>query len=590
MQCLRNPAGHRFHATQKLVSHVEPKLKSTRCPFTTSEGDERRIATSTAPSFMPAAASRNHARAIREAARNQRFGSAEGNLRHLRIHSSASSLALLNLSHLKSKHEKYPINKIIRLAAHTLVHALLRAKKPIRAAWNLQWMLFDGMHIRHATFNAVLKALVDSIPPRKVRGAPPEPPPRSPSQQMVPPKEFAALAEYDPMQRKGYQVLILLPSAVAENYSRHLLGLLIAARHSSIPRPEWAYHHLICSLLKQHDFVTATLVIDMLARDWQVLRVLDATLGETKKTPLLDPLRDVYERMIHSPLPPSTRLVNPIISDITKLVQRYLNNHFLPPRLIDSIWQGIALLLGLLHRQQLPMDNISPLLEIASMCLTLPARHVWVWLRGPKPSAGMTPQYVKLSEYARVVIQDFIGSLPAQEPAIPTSLECLATAETDPPSPRSEQPIDSRVRQSVTDPMDPLVPQTGNRLAYCGAAPVPLPPPQPDFHLSMTMVNLPKVLPPLSRESYDALFRCAALHPTRRDKLLERAFNHMTMVRDPPFEARKEEAFEAAFVPSPLLEAAYVYKQGYHQKQLSAEVEVLDTLHSQKDAPKHRDI
>jgi hypothetical protein len=362
--------------------------------------------------FTPSHVARTASQAIRVAIRS-------GKVRHAyyavdsMLHASLDpkikpSLASLKLTSAMRLGRPLPS----RLAAHSLVHALIHEGHILEAGWALQKMMSVGVRFHTRTIEANVNLLTSGFL-------------RSPHAE-----EFVMETTIDPPLSWGDSDagIILASQSTRLRPETHLaLNILDTARKWRRRRTESMYGWLIDACLLQGEIIVATLLFVILVKDWQLRKALRPpllTLDE-KEGNISRPSRRIHEHLFEpttfmhatrlgfdrgSPrLPyPERRILQTILNSINYHVLSRDSHDDFRLRSIESL----SILANLLRDRGLPFGQIAPLLRTLQNCPSSPPCKTGVLRNGAYAE-------VNAYDYVHEVLHDLCEKLSAQGPNLP---------------------------------------------------------------------------------------------------------------------------------------------------------------------------
>lgn len=230
-----------------------------------------------------------------------------------------------------------------RLAAHCLLHSLLRQGKARRAVAEVRRMMEDGMMIRPLTLEAIFEGLRDSaVAPATT------------------PKLSHTLTKIN--------AETVRPQSISDPSTRYAVELLLLAREYRQYRSDRMFRAVIDASLLQGHLIFASLLIAYVIKDWQAHNARTAArepAGETvppaEGTQIRGKARVGYPAFSPSPVP---------MLALLDQIQTTFDNPDLPH--LDSSLrvavQALAHLVSLVEDGSLPFSSISGLVRAAYSC------------------------------------------------------------------------------------------------------------------------------------------------------------------------------------------------------------------------------
>ncbi|KAJ8519338.1 hypothetical protein ONZ45_g3722 [Pleurotus djamor] len=309
-----------------------------------------------------------------------------------------------------------------RLPGHALIHGLVRSQKPTRAAKQIRSLIEDGTNVKHATFSAVMRGLLNQA--RKITKAP--------------------QTDNDSWSAPNETVLELDPDKIHNKYCRHALILLMIARKHGVKREMWMYIRLINTLVTHKSYLEATLVVESLLKDWRVWNALHSFFASvppqssdpntywiisgdrlaTHSQVVQSELYQLYQQLSVSYLEPTPAL---LAKCIIPLNDAFRTNPTPPSKAtIMSILQPFMVLLSLLERRLYPFSSVGRIIRAVS---DLPAhwnlREHIVWttkrLKGGKSEERQPRKVPNIQIEADKILEGLMTSLPSRPRDPPTS-------------------------------------------------------------------------------------------------------------------------------------------------------------------------
>ena len=267
-----------------------------------------------------------------------------------------------------------------RLAAHALLHGLIRAGLTSKASQQAHLMMRDGIKIRSGSFDTTLSSLLSKATSSKV----------SATQRMD----------------EGPAILHLRPSMVSDPCTRCAVRLLLQSHRSRQRRSQNAYQSLINACLLQGEILVGSLLFAMVVQEWRLPRLV-AHLGnncEDSEAPV-EPIRESSRVCLghrRYPVVPQAQLMHAILSSIDPTMSQE------DPDFHTSL-QALANLAVLLDRRQIPFPHIAPLIRALYRC---PRMDDLVWIH-----IDRIPTQVKAYPYFHGVLKRLMASLPSTYPS-----------------------------------------------------------------------------------------------------------------------------------------------------------------------------
>ncbi|KAJ7638393.1 hypothetical protein FB45DRAFT_400776 [Roridomyces roridus] len=282
-----------------------------------------------------------------------------------------------------------------RLSAHVLLHGLLRHHQPEPAFELAKLMMAEGVSIRAATLEAVIKSLV-SPPPALWKG------------QHRPPHPDIPLTS-------AADAMCLRPSIMADQRTRFALKLLFLARRHRQRRTDTMFKLFMAVSLLNGELIIFSLLFGWTCRDWQTAYSLEQTLEaipEDHQLHLSSQATAAKLRLTHlrsEAIVPDRDTLHRGLSVIASILAR--DGDVPEPthaRLVAL--QALGNIAGLLDRRQIPFPDIAPLIRTMYNC---PRVEDEIWIKGPRGC----PERIKAHSYFHRVLGSLIRKLPSHPPA-----------------------------------------------------------------------------------------------------------------------------------------------------------------------------
>ena len=331
--------------------------------------------------FTPSQVARAASQAVRLAIR-------EGDVRRAQhaidgmMHSSSDLRIKPSLAAIPTSTTKLGRLLPSRLAAHSLVHSLIREGLILEAGWSLQRMMSIGIRFHTRTIEANVSLLCSNIS-------------RSPQEEdhvleqaISPPPSWGdsdagiALASLSTRLRPETQLA---------------LDVLDTARKSRRRRTEQMYGRLINACLLQGEIIVATLLFVILVKDWQLRKTIRPPMSKLEETEgtKLTPMRRTHGHIFDPTVLMHVRRLgfdksNPRVPYPDKrMLQSILNsiNHHILSRDSEDIVrlrsiESLSILANLLRDRSLPFGQIAPLLRALQNCPSSPRLNTGVLRSG----------------------------------------------------------------------------------------------------------------------------------------------------------------------------------------------------------------
>ncbi|KAF8164892.1 hypothetical protein B0H34DRAFT_215989 [Crassisporium funariophilum] len=379
-----------------------------------------------------------------------------------------------SLARFKSVAIAFPPSVSPRLPSHALLHGLIRLGLTQKASTLAEQMMGAGIPVRCKTLECLFQSVAEGS--RHALGlglAGRLQPPRVP----IPTGVEALLAKGD--------VLTFRPSVASDKGTKFALRLLTLARQSRQRRSHNMFRTLMALCLINGEIIAASLLFGLMLRDWQarVEREPSPNTGVVDATATAVPVRYIPGE---TPFPVHHRLRELCVS-ISQTISPppSTSTSSSSPLAVRAALQALANLAGALDAQQLPYENVTPL--VSAMYRYKRPRHLReadgdvdvVWVR----DAEGVGRRVRAGVYFGEVLDRLILDLPSHPPLPhPPSASTQSKHGKKPPGPK------------------------------------------------------PKLLPPLDLPSYNTLLHYALLHrhnhPSHSSlKLADKVIRHMTTER-----------------------------------------------------------
>ncbi|EIN10193.1 hypothetical protein PUNSTDRAFT_64605, partial [Punctularia strigosozonata HHB-11173 SS5] len=260
-----------------------------------------------------------------------------------------------------------------RLAAHALVHGLIRQGLTAKAAKEVRTLMEDGMKIRTKTLEACLLSLNPSNPPMQthtqlpliLKKKPVLPLPKRVSQD----------------QAVGPEVLHLRGSLVTDPYTRFAVRLVLEARRQGYKRTKRSYNIAALLALVQGELLVASLIYATSVKDHNANDTPAATESEAVSAPhVTHTLRWRKERERLASRPVMQALTSTILSTLTQPRTPEGDNY---PS-YDAAFQALANLASLMDDHLVPSQDLATLISALSSAPYDKSAKVWIRKRnGP---------------------------------------------------------------------------------------------------------------------------------------------------------------------------------------------------------------
>ncbi|KAJ7666527.1 hypothetical protein B0H17DRAFT_1089578 [Mycena rosella] len=328
-------------------------------------------------------------------------------LRYAAYRAKASALPFKMPGMLHSKVEfeaaalQFGPNVSQRLPAHALLHGLLR-NGLAEAAFELsKLMMAEGVVIRSATLEAVIKSLVSVTPASRPVA----------SQRL----SFSSPSPAIPLKLAS-DVLMLRPFLMADQRSRLALQLLFLARRHRQRRTDNMFKLIMAASLLNGELIIFSLLFGWTCREWQTAYSLECNLAaipeddELQSSSQVTAARYRYAHLRMEALVPDKQSMESALTVISTILARHGEA---PTPTHDRLvaLQALGNLVGLLDRRQIPFPQIATLLRTMYKC---PRMEDEIWIVG----AGGCPERIKAYEYFHRVLADLIHTLPTEHPRL----------------------------------------------------------------------------------------------------------------------------------------------------------------------------
>lgn len=287
-----------------------------------------------------------------------------------------------------------------RLPAHALLHGLLRKGLAEPAFELAKLMMAEGLVIRSATLEAVIKSLTFST--------------------TLPPPNYARLPFSSPSPtiplKLASDVLWLRPSIMADQGTRFALQLLFLARRHRQRRTDTMFKLIMAASLLQGELIIFSLLFGWTCRDWQTAYALENNLAaisdddELLSTNQVMAARHRWAYLRSEAIVPDRAAMENALSMIATILTRRGDCPEAPHDRLVAL-QALCNLAGLLERRQIPFPQIASLLRTMYKC---PRVEDEVWIVGD----GGCPERIKAYEYLHRILADLIPTLPTEHPRL----------------------------------------------------------------------------------------------------------------------------------------------------------------------------
>ncbi|KIJ70615.1 hypothetical protein HYDPIDRAFT_122645 [Hydnomerulius pinastri MD-312] len=303
--------------------------------------------------LSPALLSVHAARAVRHACSSGAYNDARYIINSLRFskHPNAPRPESLNLPFLPS-FEFIPItfDKPIspRVAAHALLHHMIRHESPLMAQATAQTLMTNGIQLHAATLMKVTEGVLNA-----------------------PPTYFTALKEKaEFMFRLKYTLpanLVIDTQSVKDDGLRFALTLILKARENNQRSSDRAFHRVVAFCMVQGEIIMGSLLLVLLMRDYESKRqtaqqVKAKIEAQEECQGVASPaLLTRWQELVLPRMPP-----NRILQIVVRQCEEILHEQDLEEgeaRRVEAL-QALANLAGLIQSRSLPYSDISSLLRV----------------------------------------------------------------------------------------------------------------------------------------------------------------------------------------------------------------------------------
>ena len=252
-----------------------------------------------------------------------------------------------------------------RLAAHSLLHGLLRAGETKNAAILTEQMMADGEELHPMSFNTLIRQLHSS---------------NSGSPQTV----YNRMQRLTSRQRAdlGPRVLELQNVMPMDPFTSIAVRLLNNAREHRWQRTTSMYEIALRACLIQGEILVASLLLVLLLKDYQMRNACSRAAAEAERVGEQDITGYIYSKIPKAPsrgfklLPHSNSRL--LYQGITKLLAKH-STHIHNP-LFDEASQALAVLASALDARRIPYANLAPLIKLM---YSYPQCQHTVWITSP---------------------------------------------------------------------------------------------------------------------------------------------------------------------------------------------------------------
>lgn len=259
-----------------------------------------------------------------------------------------------------------------RLAAHSLVHGLIREGLVLEAGWELQKLMAVGIKFSTRTLEVGV-GLLCSESPRSLKESYVEEP----------------IIHPPPSWGDSDAGLILASQSTRLRLETQLaMNILDTARKSRRRRTKYMYSRLVDACLLQGEIIVATLLFVLLVKDWQLRKAvrpplsrLEQTEGGTvptirtqehlfkhDTTTLMHVKRVGFDRGNPRIPYPEKSILQSILNSINSHILSHDSDDIFRLRSIESL----SILSNLLRQRSIPFGQISPLLRTLQNCPSFP--------------------------------------------------------------------------------------------------------------------------------------------------------------------------------------------------------------------------
>ncbi|KAF7301294.1 hypothetical protein MIND_00694400 [Mycena indigotica] len=282
-----------------------------------------------------------------------------------------------------------------RLSAHTLLHCLVRHNIAQPAFELSKLMMQEGVNLRSATLEAIMKSLV------------PPPTNRTLLDRIIP-RQMRTI----PLQTPS-DALLLHPSRMSDPRTRFALELLFLARRHRQRRTDHMFKLIMAASLLKGELIIFSLLFGWTCREWQTGYSLSSNIAalpeddELQSSPQVASAKLRLEHLRKEAIfPDRTSLENAL--QIIKAILARDGDATYPTQDRLVALQSLANIAGLLERHQIPFPKLSVLISTLYKC---PRVDDEVWIVG----LGGCPERIKAYDYFHQVLLKLLQTLPTQQ-------------------------------------------------------------------------------------------------------------------------------------------------------------------------------
>ncbi|KAF9224404.1 hypothetical protein BS17DRAFT_752460 [Gyrodon lividus] len=243
-----------------------------------------------------------------------------------------------------------------RLAAHALLHHMIRKESPLKAYETAQTLMRNGIQFREVTLLRVTEALLQA-----------------------PPTVFSVLKEKGRSMFRPYSLpdhLPIIPEDAKDDGLRFALTLLLRARGNNQRCSDRAFETLVSFCLMQGEIIMGSLLFVLLVKDFEIrgqkAQQIKAKITEQEafQGAACSKLLNRWQDHTRSRIPPN-RLLKAITHRCEEELTYDSDSEEGKTRRAEAL-QALANLAGLIHSRSLPYSDISHLLRALYSCPKVP--------------------------------------------------------------------------------------------------------------------------------------------------------------------------------------------------------------------------
>jgi hypothetical protein len=282
-----------------------------------------------------------------------------------------------------------------RLAAHCLLHSLLRAGETKTAAKLTELMMADGEELHLLSFKTLLRQL------------------RSASSQTV----YDRLGRFTSRRKHlGPRILELQNVMPMDPFTRAAVRLLNRAREHRWQRTTSMYGSVLRACLMQGEILVASLLLALLLKDYQLHHACIRVAKEAKRMGAQDTTTYVHSKIPEVPSRGFKLLPSSNSHFLYQSVNEFLDKHstHVDDPLFSEASQALAILASALDARMIPYANLATLIKVM---YSYPQCQHTVWITLPSGERRSRNAY----RYFHEVLLNILCSLPDQKLLVPNT-------------------------------------------------------------------------------------------------------------------------------------------------------------------------